>query len=292
MEINHRICTLNNEQFKKEIDKLEIKYEYTSDIKSIVLNINESDKLWDKIEKLIKKYKLLDFVTPKFSKEEIDEADWFRLETKGHFGYPQPEDGYIELSYNTINYCERCGRGLLQKAPIRFKNFPKKHSHFFQLNWIFDEFFINKEVKIIFEKNNINDVEYINPIIHKSNEKILDYYQLKINKILNPGLHNKFLKSEICSIDKSENKIKDEAWMYRYPKNYPACNEIKYNYPERDFITFNKDIFNTSSEIVKSFEYFGSGGESHKLIIVSKRIKKIIEKNKFRGIEFYPIKTL
>ncbi len=292
MKINHRICTFNNERFKKEIDKLNVPYEFTDNIKSIVLNIYENDLLWNKIEKLIKKYNLLDSITTEFSKEEIDEADWFILRSKGHFGFPQPEDDYKKVSYNLNNYCDRCDRGLIQKAPIRFKNHPKKHSHFFQLNWIFDEFFINKEVKNIFEKNKICNVEYINPIIHKSDEKILDYYQLKIIKTLNQGLYTKNLKSEMCSFDKSENKIKDEEWCYRYPRNYPACNNIKYNYPEKDFIKFNKNIFNSSFEIVKSYEYFGSGGESHKLIIISKRIKKIIEENKFRGLEFVPIKTI
>src|ERR1700722_5708817 len=68
---------------------------------------------------------------------------WYRLQATGHFGYPQPEVGYESWVYDPNSYCGRCGIGGAQRNPFRFRSEPKaRHSKFYQLNWVFDEFFV------------------------------------------------------------------------------------------------------------------------------------------------------
>jgi len=291
MDINHRICEFNNKKLLKNLNKINIEYDFDDKIKSIIVNITESHQKWPEFKNLIKKYDLFDLESVKYSKKEIDSADWLLLRSQGHFGYPQPENNYEEISFETNNYCKRCGIFLTQKAPIRFRKYPKIKSHFFKLNWIMDEFFIKKEVKSIFEFNNI-DVDYIKPVVHKNNEPILDYYQINIKHILPFGLKSDKLNIESCEININEKKINDVDWNFRYPKEYPSCNQIKYNYPTRDFIQFKSEAFDKSPDIVKSKEFFGSGGEAHRLVIISKKLKNIIEENNFRGVVFEPIKLI
>ena len=52
---------------------------------------------------------------------------------------------------------------------------------------------------------------------------------------------------------------------------------------------FNKAIFDIKTDIALTYEYFGSGARANKLVIVSKRFKQIVEKNKLKGFGFTPI---
>jgi hypothetical protein len=61
---------------------------------------------------------------------------WYEITARSHFGYPQPEDGWLEATYSST--CLRCGIHGSQRAPFRFRSEPKPgRSHFLQLNWVF-----------------------------------------------------------------------------------------------------------------------------------------------------------
>src|SRR4051812_22489908 len=83
------------------------------------------------------------FVSSHFTKTELDGAEWLQLSALGHHGYPQPEEGYQEATYNVSDYCPTCGIGGVQSAPFRLRTeFEASHSQIVQLNWVFDEFFL------------------------------------------------------------------------------------------------------------------------------------------------------
>jgi len=158
MEIINRICEFNNDNLKRDLDLLGIKYSYDENtmFKTIVLEIAESDPQWSKIALLVEQYSLNVTSGIQYSKKELDEADWLIASSSGHFGYPQPEDSYVSVTYDTSNYCERCGIGSSQKDPFRFRSIPKqKRSSFLQLNWVFDEFFVRPNIKEVLEKKSI-----------------------------------------------------------------------------------------------------------------------------------------
>jgi hypothetical protein len=293
MEIINRICEFNNPKLKKKLDKMNISYEYDDSIQSIVLEINENDAKWLKVKEIISKYDLFYTTHTSFSQKEIDEAEWLILFTTGHFGYPQPEDSYFETTYNLSDYCKRCGMGAIQNNPFHLKTEPKhKRSHFLQLNWIFDEFFIQPEVKTVFEKNNISGVEYIHPVFHKSNEPIYSIFQLKVNATLSKGLVTKSLNTVTCIENNEESHIKLNFGESSFSSEYPYCKRIKYHYPQRDMIKLLKNNFKNDADIIKSHEYFGSGCSAHKLVIISQKVYEIIKVNNWRGISVKPIKLI
>ena len=215
--------------------------------------------------------------------------NWYRFYTAGHFGYPQPEDSYKQVTYDTSIYCDRCGIGGIQNNPFRFRTAPKKTKHFLKLNWVFDEIFISPEVKGVFEQEKIEGLSYLHPVINKTGENIENLYQIKVDTILAKGVFLNSLNTVTCKEDNEESHIKIGGGPLRYPPDYPFCGRVKYNYPKEKNITFNKQIFESIPDIVKSNEFFGSGGQAYRLILVSQKIYNIVKSNKWRGVLLEPI---
>ncbi|MFK7771008.1 MAG: hypothetical protein AB8F94_02670 [Saprospiraceae bacterium] len=133
---------------------------------------------------------------------------WFHIST-GQFGYPQPEDGYEEITYSKNKGCKTCGIGKEEVSQFRFRKEPRaKHSQFFGLNWVFDQIFIQEIVKKEFEKSGVTGVHYSKPIFHKSEKELASIYQLNINTILPKSLIGDNLSTEICELPKDEKTLK------------------------------------------------------------------------------------
>jgi hypothetical protein len=161
MEVFHKVFSNGNAQFKQELDLLGFSYKYEENImgKIVIFEIAESHPQWHIIKEIASRHNVCISQSIVYSKKEIAEAEWLALACTGHFGYPQPEDDYVPYTYDTSDYCERCGIGGNQKTSFHFRAEPKaKRSHFFQLNWVFDEFFVKPEVKLIFQQNAVSGI--------------------------------------------------------------------------------------------------------------------------------------
>ena len=110
--------------------------------------------------------------------------NWYHIQT-GQFGYPQPEDYYEEITYETSNACLTCNIGLEQKNEFRFKSEPKaKHSQILGLNWVFDQIFVRQIVKEVFEKEKVTGITFSQPVNNKTGFQIQGLYQLRVDNIV------------------------------------------------------------------------------------------------------------
>lgn len=214
-------------------------------------------------------------------------SNWYHI-TTGSFGYPQPEKDfeYINVTYDTSKACSTCNIGLEQKSEFRLKNEPKvKNSQFLGLNWVFDQIFVRQEVKDVFEKENITGLEFSHPLINKTGLPIAEFYQLRVENLLSEGLITNNLKIEVCEIPKDKSMLKFLTAINSQLSKGTFCGKTKYNFPQGDnCIKIKKDSLENKTDFLRLDYYFGSGGSANKPIIISEKVKQIIDREKWRGI--------
>ena len=222
-------------------------------------------------------------------------TNWYHI-TTGQFGYPQPETdfGYKEKTYDTSNACLTCNIGLKQKNEFRFRTKPKaNHSHFIGLNWVFDQIFVREEVRETFEALKISGVSFSQPVIHKTGQSIEGLYQLRVDNLIKDGLVTDNLISEVCELPKDQRLLKFLSATNSKLALGPFCGQIKYNFPRGDNpIKMQKEILADKGDFVRLGCYFGSGGSANQPILISERIKKLIDKEKWRGAFVKPIELV
>ncbi|CAN5839311.1 hypothetical protein BH10BAC2_BH10BAC2_34650 [soil metagenome] len=82
-----------------------------------------------------------------YTEEEFIKSKVLGMVGDWHYGYPQPENDYEDLCYDLTDYCKECGIGAKQVKPLRITGEPKwGRRQIFQLNWIFDEYFVKPEI--------------------------------------------------------------------------------------------------------------------------------------------------
>lgn len=223
-------------------------------------------------------------------------TNWYYA-VASEFDYPQPEEdfGYLQKTFDTSNGCLTCGIGLKQKNEFYFKKNPQKNKKdFFGLIWIFDEIFIKGHVKKIFENEKITGISYSIPINIKTNKPIEDFYQIRINNFISSGLITENLTSEYCEYPKNKEIVKFLKALGQNEKSRlltgPFCGKKKFNMPNRNnpFIINSKEL-NTTNDFVKLDYPLGSGGLCMQPILISEKVKTIIDREDFKGLNLQKI---
>src|SRR4051812_32123573 len=114
MRINHYLTfSESDEDVFNLINELRITCKGDYGIK--FFNIYEEDEAFIKMKPYIESGKIDDFcgnAKYEYSQEEINESEWFRIRSTHHWSYPQPEDEYINITYDSESiYCKDCGQG-------------------------------------------------------------------------------------------------------------------------------------------------------------------------------------
>lgn len=271
MERLHRLFTNGDKFFKTFLDSQNIPHEYNESIvgKTVLLLISESDPNWPLISDYLRAYPIVHMVEAKYSKKEVDDAAWCTLCGTSHFGYPQPEEdfGYKHVTYDNGG-CISCGIGFRQIAPFRFRKQPTmRHSKIIQLNWVFDEYFVTQEARSQLEASELTGLGFDEVLLHRSGNSIQTWSQMLVSQTLPPILRTSALALEAC----------------------PACRQTKFNNPMGEQFVLAKPIPESTPDIIRSVEWFGSGSSAHRLVIVSKRFVQFARSNNWRGLHFAPI---
>lgn len=274
----------------KMLDKYAISYKYKENPKCVIPSfsykiefyIYENDPVFDQIGQIISKHDIKPEIGTEYEIQDIKNADWF-IVTTGEYQYPLPDgdNGYLNLTFNLDQHCRLCGIGKLQNAPFRLKEPKQLNNQFWGLHWEFDAVFVRPNAKALLEKENIKGIRFSQPVLHKKNIAIKDFYQLHIDTILPKAFNHYNTQIIHCKANNEEG--------YNTDLKFPYCGRIKFHHPMIGGYCFDKKAFNTANEIVQTYEYFGSGASAYRLQIVSKRLKMLIEKNKLRGLKFTPV---
>lgn len=230
--------------------------------------IDESDAHWPEIAALAKSMDAVDTTTTNFSARELNNANYLRLVGNWHHGYPEPSDdfGYLSDVYCLNKYCSECGSGLVQKSPFKFSKEPKWGTkNILQLNWIFDEFFVEPNIwERSFKPFGIGCREVLHA---KTYKPLATVVQLVIPE-------------EEVSLTLNSDSTRQTCFK---------CSTVKYLPIVRGF--FPALSGDTNAPIFKAKENFGSGAESHKSIIISKKLYSSLKQNNIKGVVFYPLKN-
>lgn len=305
MKINHRIPLMGKNPFWKyiqllglPIDRGNLRYSQTGDGTDLmwVLNVTEDNPVWPKVELLLAEHKMnvIDQVDNIFTGAEMNSAEWFLVSASGHHGYPQPEDdsGYIDATYDAESCCPVCYIGKVQVAPFRLRTEPKaSHSQFLQLNWVFDEFFVRATARDGLVSAGITGIQFLAPVLHKRNTPSEQIVQMRVQTVLMDALDTTGFQPVTC-------KPMNEEWFpskWSTPdkeSNRPFCGRIKYHATHRGPYRFAQEAFIGAPDLVKSSEWFGSGGIAFQQIIASQRFRQVVTKAKWRGLQFEPIEII
>jgi hypothetical protein len=70
----------------------------------------------------------------------------------------------------------------------------------------------------------------------------------------------------------------------------PFCGALKFNYPQGvETIEMSASAFIAIPDIVRMNEWFGSGGSAGRPVLLSQRVKDIIDRMQWRGLWLRPI---
>lgn len=271
------------------LDKYHISYKYKEDLNCVISSfkyslefyLNEDNAIFKIVKPEIDKFGIEPQIGTIYDKADIKNAEWFIAST-GTYQYPQPEDSYLEKTFNLENYCKFCGLGRVQNNPFRLKTEPKQiKNQFWGLYWEYFALFVRQETKNILENERIKGIRFSKPLLNRKDFEIDGFYQLHIETILEKGLDTYNTNTITCKLENEEG--------CNTKKNQKYCGRIKFHHPKIGGYLFDKSIFNPDFDIVQSNEFFGSGASANRITIVSKRFKELVERNKLKGLFFTPI---
>lgn len=238
------------------------------------VDILDSDLHWKNISFHVTQKNLTCISNTIFTTEELESAEWLRLRSQWRNGYPQPESGfqYESVTYSNKDLCNVCGCGLEQVNPFRMKQQPKwGKRHFMMLNWVDDELFISQEAKMMLQQNSITGVDFAEVWNKTGKQQFPDIGQLKISAILDKGLveeQSPIRNRHICE----------------------QCGSVKYTSTGIGMFTFQRHIFDSAPDMVKSYEIFGSGRSASRLILVRQNVYQLLRKNRLdKDLVFEPV---
>jgi len=270
MEIWHRIGFSYLDGVDAIIESLNIRYKKAplpGGAYGIYFDIKESDASWPEISELIRSKNAVNMYDTIFSNQEILAAEWARLQPVFEQGFPQPEDGWEQLTYE--NQCPKCCTGFRQKAPLRLLKEPSMGKNdFLSPYWTCVLLCTSKVIKAI-QHHKIKGYEVWPAIIHRTNEPSKIVSQLMIPHIAEPALADE---------DKLELRV------------CPQCGVTTYYYHKRGYMHLKRESLLPDMDFQLSFEWFG--GEGFREILVSKQVAKLILDEKWRGVRLKPVELI
>ena len=272
MERIHRIFANRNHYLKACLDRLQIPHEYERSIvgETVFLLIPETHAQWPELSQCLQGLDVFHTVELSFTLAEIRAAPWCELGAAGHFGYPQPDEdfGYKAITYDAEAGCMTCGIGAVQRAPFRFRKAPtQRRSQIIQLNWVFDEFFVSSDARGQLEAAGITGIDFEQPVLHRSGEPMAGWFQMRVLETAESRVKTAGLVTETCQV----------------------CGRVKFNSPAGEMLALQEPLPSSSADVVKSREWFGSGGSAQRLVLVSQRFVAVVLQHKWRGLCLSPI---
>lgn len=288
MRIIHRIALEHDHPIWREIDELALSYKPGPIIS--VLEIYEDAPDWTYVRRLLVDHDIQSTSSNLYSPQEVADAQWLTMAATGHHGYPMPDGdfGYRRATYDLSRACARCGIGKVQNAPFRIRSeFKPSRSHFLQLNWVFDEFFVRAPVAASLGGHGITGISFMAPLLHRSNQPSQETLQMRVTTHLPMAIDVSGLQQVTCKTRNEEWRQDFPAWLRR--DNAPECGSVKYHLRHRGPLRVSTKALNGAPDAVKSQEWFGSGGSAFQLLIVSQRFCQLVRSMGWRGLHFEPL---
>jgi hypothetical protein len=223
--------------------------------------IGEHDPRWMDARRVAAKFQITHSARTQFVQTELDAAQAMCILSSSQRGYPEPSEkrGFLAATFDLSDHCTECGIGRRQIRPFRFKSAPVLKRSIMQLNWIFDEYFVSREVwTAVFEPLGIACWPVV---LDRTGEEIESVVQLKISHHVDLNLNESNVA--VC----------------------PTCGRTK---TRMDLTGFCPEPVSIPAPLFKSTQFFGSDANAFNRVLVSSSLYKEIKKDRLRGAEFYP----
>jgi hypothetical protein len=226
--------------------------------------VAENDPRWEGVSELLKRFKVIDTSTTGYSDVELGSAAVLGVLGASPKGYPEPSGnfGYLAKTFDLTEYCDLCGIGARQVAPFRLKKVPKLQSSVLQLNWVFDELFVDGSIwRKVFEPFGIG---FRPTVLHRTGVELDDLVQLDIRR----------------AVDVNVEQLKKF-------KDCRRCGRRKY-WPKYLGGPYPPPVV-ADAAIFRSKQYFGDGLLAFNLVFISNRLFHEIRSIGLRGLTFQAI---
>jgi len=222
--------------------------------------VEEGHPSWAETSQLMKSWKAFTYIDTEFSSEEILGAEYCHLVGEHNSSYPQPEDEFRDVTYDTSDYCSNCGIGSTQRAPFRVRNQLKwGRNDFLRLFLVPDEFFMKAERwKDLLAPQGVAARE-VADVRGKALDSVV---QLDINERVALDLGD--IEGEVC----------------------PACGRQRYLPHSRGF--FPAPLNPPEVPMFRSQQYFGVGHSGFNCILVDASMAEFIVAKGLKGVRLWP----
>lgn len=213
----------------------------------------------------------------------------FQVVAQGRHGYPQPEDGFDKATYTDCRL--RCGIHGSQIVPFRLKRSLRvEHSGFLQLNWVFDAFFIQQDVASDLAAAGFSGISFGPVLDHRSGVELGNRVQLVISTII-ACAETSQLPAVTCRPGNEEARFALLAGRKRYTPETPYCGTVNHHQPKSPAVDRGAlEKTPAAPDLFQTAEWFGSGGEAHRLTLCRERFAELVRQRGWRGIEFRTVK--
>lgn len=205
-----------------------------------------------------------------FSEDELASARFLEMRPAGYWGYPQPEDGFVDESYENAGCCPACGRGLVQNRPFLVKGPPRLgRNDILALNWTF-EFLVTQYLRDLVVSQGLSGAAFWPLLDYRSRKQVKGFYQLRVEHQMQAMLKT----TEFETIDTPD------ARKCQHPIVNLRLHQMRYL---REDLKKAKD-FN------RTLEWLGGGwfGQTQ-WKVVSAKVYQLFKKNDIRRVKFLPI---
>jgi hypothetical protein len=293
VKINHYLTARADDPFWLEIKYLGLKYKDGGTTilgpGISVLQVTEDQPVWPEVERLIAKYGLWDHAGAVYSKRDLDTAEWLTIVATNAQHYPEPGDlSYFEQTYDPSS-CGRCGIHGEQVAPFRISGEPKAKTYeFLQLHWVYDEYFVRVPAQEGLTRAGITGVDFGPLLVSAKGAVSREAAQMNVRTTLPPALDTSGLQEITCMPNNEEGFEPGDASR----RTLPYCGQVKYHHYLRGPLRFDRGALEGTLDVVKTAEWFGSGGSAERLVVVSQRFRQVVVAAKWRGLRFKPIELI
>ncbi|MBK9124916.1 MAG: hypothetical protein IPM16_17605 [Chloroflexi bacterium] len=226
--------------------------------------VDEANVHWPEIREWARRHRAVVFAWTEFTPEEIQNAAYVFMFAHRAKGYPQPENGYEDITYDLSNYCARCGVGKVQKAPFRLKGEPKwGKTDVFQVNWVGDEFFVKPDVwQRAFEPLGVRKRE----VLSAGGKLLTTVVQLAVDEYVDVDVNPE--TGTPC----------------------PECGQTKYAFTMRGMFPGLKEP--PTANLVRTRQTFGpagGGASAYQPLLASQQLVQSLQRHKVTGVGFWPV---
>jgi hypothetical protein len=228
----------------------------------VTIELYEDDDLWPLLLSWVERCDPVDVVVPEFTHEEIESAHVLKLVPDWHHGYPYPNPddfGFLAVTYDLTERCERCGGGLTQVAPFVMKAEPRwGRRRVMQLNWVFDEYFVHHQT--YWQHFAPRGIAF-KPVLNRRGGVLETVVQLDIQEEID--LDVSLLASSVCA----------------------TCGRMRYLSDRRSPLVA---LTPPGGAIARSSQLFGDGRASMAEVFVTRELRAALQAASIRGVSFEP----